>query len=124
MISVEQLHAISPAQHVVVYLSRLSAVGLVVAESPACLSFGFVARESFALHQLFDAPFEVKAQLVVEGAIGGPAASGNSEDAFHRVPPAPAAKPRASSTRPTTPVYRVHRACSAARCFRPVVVRR
>ena len=102
--SVEQLHAIPPAQHVVVYLARLPAVGLVVAEPPARLSFGFVASESFALHQLFDAPLEVKAQLVVEGAIRGAAAAGNPKDPFHRVPAVPAAKPRASSTRPTTPV--------------------
>ena len=119
---VEEFHAISPAQHVVVDVACLSAIGLVVSEPAARLALGVGARESFALHDLVDAALEVEPELVVDLAIRAPAAAGKSKDALHRA--APTAVPRASSTRPTTPVYRVHRSCSAARCFRPAAVRR
>ena len=102
-----------------------------VAESAFCFALGGVARQTFALHQVFDAPLDVEAQLGVELGAETVFRGGQAEDAAHGTPavvdPGHLATPaalRALRTRPTTLVYRDQRVSSAVRCFRPAAVRR
>ena len=85
--------------HTVVDCVRLASIIVVVAEAAAGFTLGGFARESFALHELFDAPLEMEAQLGVEVGVDAFARVRESEDAFHAPPP-----PLAFTMSPTTVV--------------------
>jgi len=113
------VHLSSPLEDVVVDGACFVSVCVVVAEAPARFAFGVFAAEVLALHEVLNAPLEMKAELVVEIVGDASARAGESEDAPHG-----AAARCAVSTSPTTSAYFAQRDSSAASCLRPRALRR
>src|SRR4051812_36004636 len=89
-----KIHVSSPLQHAGVDGAGLVAVTLDVAEPASYFTLRDVARESFALHQFFDALLEMKTELVVELFVDPTLRSGKPKGATHVSVPAPAPRSR------------------------------